>query len=46
MKHSTNAAKAHANLKQALEHMLKVLKNLNDSLHEGISSKYMLLLAA
>ena len=33
MKHSTNAAKAHANLKQALEHMLKVLKNLKDSLH-------------
>ena len=33
MKHSTNAMKAHANLKQALERMLKVLKNLNDSLH-------------
>ena len=33
MKHSLNAQKAHSDLKQALDRMLKVLKNLNDSLH-------------
>lgn len=33
MKHSMNAQKAHSDLKQALDRMLKVLKNLNDSLH-------------
>ena len=33
MKHSVNAKKAHSDLQQALDRMLKVLKNLNDSLH-------------
>ncbi len=33
VKHSMNAKKAHSNLQQALDRMLKVLKNLNDSLH-------------
>ena len=33
MKHSMNAKKAHSDLQQALDRMLKVLKNLNDSLH-------------
>ena len=33
MKHSVNAKKAHTDLQQALDRMLKVLKNLNDSLH-------------
>jgi hypothetical protein len=33
IKHSMNAQKAHSDLKQALDRMLKVLKNLNDSLH-------------
>lgn len=33
MKHSANAKKAHSDLQQALDRMLKVLKNLNDSLH-------------
>ena len=33
MKHSVNAQKAHSDLQQALDRMLKVLKNLNDSLH-------------
>ncbi len=32
-KHSSNAPKACADLKIALDRMLKVLKNLNDSLH-------------
>ena len=33
IKHSGNAQKAHADLQVALDRMLKVLKNLNDSLH-------------
>ena len=33
MKHAVNAPKAHSNLQKALDQMLKVLKNLNDSLH-------------
>ena len=33
MKHSVNAKVAHSKLKKALDGMLKVLKNLNDSLH-------------
>ena len=33
MKHSVNAKKAHSDLQMALDRMLKVLKNLNDSLH-------------
>lgn len=33
MKHSLSAKKAHSELQQALDRMLKVLKNLNDSLH-------------
>ena len=33
MKHSVNAKKAHSDLQKALDRMLKVLKNLNDSLH-------------
>ncbi len=33
MKHSVNAPKARENLQKALDRMLKVLKNLNDSLH-------------
>ena len=33
MKHSVNAKKAHSDLQTALDRMLKVLKNLNDSLH-------------
>ena len=33
MKQSVNAKKAHSDLQQALDRMLKVLKNLNDSLH-------------
>ena len=33
MKHSVNAPKAHGVLQKALDQMLKVLKNLNDSLH-------------
>lgn len=33
MKHSLNAKKARSDLQQALDRMLKVLKNLNDSLH-------------
>ena len=33
MKRSVNAKKAHSDLKQALDRMLKVLKTLNDSLH-------------
>ena len=33
MKHSKHAPKAHADLQRALDRMLKVLKNLNDSLH-------------
>ncbi len=33
MKHSSNAPKAYSDLQMALDRMLKVLKNLNDSLH-------------
>ena len=33
MKNSTQAKRAHSDLQVALESMLKVLKNLNDSLH-------------
>ena len=33
MKHSSKAKEAHTSLKKALDGMLKVLKNLNDSLH-------------
>ena len=33
MKHSVKAKVAHSKLKKALDGMLKVLKNLNDSLH-------------
>ena len=33
MKHSTNAKKAYSDLQSAFDRMLKVLKNLNDSLH-------------
>lgn len=33
MKHSVKAKAAHSKLKKALDGMLKVLKNLNDSLH-------------
>lgn len=33
MKHSMSSKKAHSDLQQALDRMLKVLKNLNDSLH-------------
>ena len=33
MKHSVNAKKAHSDLQRALDRMLNVLKNLNDSLH-------------
>jgi len=33
MKQSVNAPKAHGDLQKALDRMLKVLKNLNDSLH-------------
>ena len=33
MKHSSNAPKAYSDLQVALDRMLKVLKNLNDSLH-------------
>ena len=33
MKHAVLAKKAHSELQAALESMLKVLKNLNDSLH-------------
>ncbi len=33
IKRSTNAHKAHSDLQAALDRMLKVLKNLNDSLH-------------
>ncbi len=32
-KHSSNAPKAYSDLQVALDRMLKVLKNLNDSLH-------------
>ena len=33
MKNSAQAKRAHSDLQGALESMLKVLKNLNDSLH-------------
>ena len=33
MKHCVKAKEAHSELKKALDGMLKVLKNLNDSLH-------------
>ena len=33
MKHCVKAKVAHSELKKALDGMLKVLKNLNDSLH-------------
>ena len=33
IKYSVNAKEAHSDLKRALDGMLKVLKNLNDSLH-------------
>ena len=33
MKHAAQAKRAHTELQVALESMLKVLKNLNDSLH-------------
>ena len=33
MKHSVKAKVAHSELKKALDGMLNVLKNLNDSLH-------------
>ncbi len=33
MKHSMDDQQAHADLQAALDRMLKVLKNLNDSLH-------------
>ena len=33
MKHSMELKKPHADLQAALDRMLKVLKNLNDSLH-------------
>ena len=33
MKHSARNEVAHSKLKKALDGMLKVLKNLNDSLH-------------
>ena len=33
MKHAVLSKKAHSELQAALESMLKVLKNLNDSLH-------------
>ena len=33
MKRSVNAKVAHGKLKKALDRMLKVLKDLNDSLH-------------
>jgi acetolactate synthase regulatory subunit len=45
MKHSVNAKKAHSDLQVALDRMLKVLKNLNDSLHvvglKGFPVSYM-----
>jgi len=33
LKHSVNMEKAHSDLQMALDRMLKVLRNLNDSLH-------------
>ena len=33
MKHSVKSKAAHSKLKKALDGMLKILKNLNDSLH-------------
>ena len=45
MKHSVNAKKAHSDLQRALDRMLNVLKNLNDSLHvvglKGFPVSYM-----